>query len=783
MKSPTDPLYTVIPPQIPILPIKDTVIFPLMISPLFFSRVKDKKAIEDAMKVDHLVGVLVQKDKHVENPASKDLYSIGTAVKILQIVKLEDGGVKILVEGIARIKIINYIREEPYPIAEIEELREFYEKNSFTDALIQSINTIFKTVIAVGRPLPNDVMAMIEKIDNPARLADLICVYLSLDVVEQQKILEIVDPLERLSRVFIYLNKEVQMLQIREKIQSEVAKELSKTQREYLLRQQLKTIQKELGEEDPYMAEMNELRKKIEETPMPEKVKDIANKELGRLEKMNQASAEYTVSRTYIDYLITVPWEKRTEDNLDINRAATILDEDHYDLTKVKERILEYLAVRRLKDKEKMKGPILCFVGPPGVGKTSLGKSIARALERKFIRISLGGMRDEAEIRGHRRTYVGALPGRILQEIRRAEVCNPVFMLDEVDKIGQDFRGDPAAALLEVLDPEQNFSFTDHYMDVPYDLSNVMFITTANILDPVPPALKDRMEVIELSGYTEEEKEKIAFQYLIPRQIEENGLKKHTIEFISESIYKIIREYTREAGLRNLEREIASICRKIAKDIAQEKPLKEKITPEIVEGFLGPRKFFLDVAEVKDRIGVATGLAWTEAGGDIIFVEAAKMKGRKELILTGSLGEVMKESAQAALSYIRSHVKELNIPENFYDKFDIHVHVPSGAIPKDGPSAGITIATAIVSLLKGMPAKKDLAMTGELTLTGRVLPIGGVKEKVLAARRAGVKGIIMPKKNDKDLEDVPEYILKEMKFIFVEGIEDVLKEALKNSDK
>ena len=781
MKSSTDPLYTVIPLQIPILPIKDTVIFPLMISPLFFPRAKDKMAIEDAMKGDHLAGVIVQKDKHVENPSSKDLYSIGTAVKILQIVKLEDGGVKILVEGIGRIKVINYIKEEPYPIAEIEELREFYEKNSFTDALIQSINTIFKTVVAVGRPLPNDVMAVIEKIDNPARLADLICVYLSLDVVEQQKILETIDPLERLSRVFIYLNKEVQMLQIREKIQSEVAKELSKTQREYLLKQQLKTIQKELGEEDPYMAEMNELRKKVEETPMPEKVKDIANKELGRLEKMNQASAEYTVSRTYIDYLITVPWEKKTEDNLDINRAATILDEDHYNLKKVKERVLEYLAVRRLKDKEKMKGPILCFVGPPGVGKTSLGKSIARALERKFIRISLGGMRDEAEIRGHRRTYVGALPGRIIQEIRRAEVCNPVFMLDEVDKIGQDFRGDPAAALLEVLDPEQNFSFSDHYMDVPYDLSNVMFITTANILDPVPPALKDRMEVIELPGYTEEEKEKIAFQYLIPRQIDANGLKNYSIEFTSEAIYEIIREYTREAGLRNLEREIASICRKIAKDIAQEKPVRNKIIPEVVEELLGPRKFFLDVAEEKDRIGVATGLAWTETGGDIIFVEATKMKGRKELILTGSLGEVMKESAQAALSYIRSHVKELNIPENFYDKFDIHVHVPSGAIPKDGPSAGITIATAIVSLLTGKPAKKDLAMTGELTLTGRVLPIGGVKEKVLAARRAGVKGIIMPKKNDKDLEDIPEYILNEMKFVFVEGIEDVLKEALKDS--
>lgn len=775
------PHNLILPPQLPILSVRDTVIFPLMLSPLFFSRLKDRVAIENAMKSDHLIGIVAQRDKNVENPTSKDIYSVGTATRIIQMIKLENGGLKVLVEGLTRIRIVKFIKEEPYPLADIEELREFYEKSPFVGALVQSINTIFKIVVAVGRPLPNDVMAMIEKIDNPARLADLICVYLALDLTEQQKILETVDPLERLSRVFIYLNKEVQMLQIREKIQSEVAKELSKTQREYLLKQQLKTIQKELGEEDPYQAEMNELKKKIEEIPMPEKVKEIAKKELGRLEKMNQASAEYTVSRTYIDYLTTVPWEKKTEDNLDINRAATVLDEDHYDLKKVKERILEYLAVRRLKDKEKIRGPILCFVGPPGVGKTSLGKSIARALERKFIRISLGGMRDEAEIRGHRRTYVGALPGRIIQEIRRAEVCNPIFMLDEVDKIGQDFRGDPAAALLEVLDPEQNFSFTDHYMDVPYDLSNVLFITTANILDPVPPALKDRMEVIELPGYTEEEKERIAFQYLIPRQIDENGLKKYAVEFTSETIYKIIMEYTREAGLRNLEREIASICRKLAKDITQDKPFKEKITPDTVEKFLGPRKFFIDVAEEKDRIGVATGLAWTQTGGDIIFVEATKMRGKKELILTGSLGEVMKESAQAALSYVRSHVKELNIPENFYDKFDIHIHVPSGAIPKDGPSAGITIATAIVSLLTGMPAKKDIAMTGELTLTGRVLPIGGVKEKVLAARRAGVKGIIMPKKNDKDLEDVPEYILKEMKFTFVEEIEEVLKEALKNS--
>jgi ATP-dependent Lon protease len=505
---------------------------------------------------------------------------------------------------------------------------------------------------------------------------------------------------------------------------------------------------------------------------MPQKVEEIAYKEINRLERMNPISAEYTVSRTYLDYLITMPWNKKTVDNLDLSRAQVILNEDHYDLEKVKERIVEFLAVKKLKDS--MKGPILCFVGPPGVGKTSLGRSIARALERKFIRISLGGVRDEAEIRGHRRTYVGALPGRVVQEIRRAETSNPVFILDEVDKIGQDVRGDPAAALLETLDPEQNFSFTDHYLDVPFDLSHVLFITTANTLSPIPPALLDRMEVIHLAGYTEEEKEKIAFQFLIPHQKEENGLRDYSLSFTPEAVCKIIREYTREAGVRNLEREIATIFRKIAKEVAMGQTPKEAIDEAAVEELLGPRKFFREVAQEKDRVGVATGLAWTENGGDIIFIETSKMRGDKGLILTGSLGEVMKESAQAALSYIRTNAASLQIPENFYQECDIHIHIPAGATPKDGPSAGITIATAVLSLLKEKPVPHEMAMTGELTLSGRVLPVGGIKEKILAARRAGVKTVILPKMNEKNLDDIPDYIKKEMNFILVEHIQEVL---------
>ncbi|MEK7805914.1 MAG: endopeptidase La, partial [Planctomycetota bacterium] len=575
--------------------------------------------------------------------------------------------------------------------------------------------------------------------------------YLELSIDEKQKLLEMIDPQKRLRIVFHYLNKEVQIREVRGKIDEEVTKEMTKAQREYFLREQLKAIQKELGKDDPHMEEINKLEERIKEAKMPKEVEEVAIKELERLRDINPASAEYPVSRTYLDYLINIPWNKKTVDSLDIRQAEKILNEDHYGLEKVKERILEFLSVHKLK--EKLKGPILCFCGPPGTGKTSLGKSIARSLGRKFIRISLGGIRDEAEIRGHRRTYVGALPGRVMQEICRAGYSNPVFMLDEIDKIGADFRGDPASALLEVLDPEQNFSFVDHYLDVSFDLSNVLFITTANILDTVHISLKDRMEVIYLPGYSEDEKLKIAQQFLIPKQIRENGLEGHPVMFQDQSIYKVIREYTREAGLRNLEREIASICRKIAKEIVAGEQITSEVRPEIVEKFLGPRKFFYQVTDEEDRIGVATGLAWTETGGDIIFVEASRMKGEKELTLTGQLGDVMQESAIAALSYIRSNAKRLGIDENFYDTSEIHIHVPSGAIPKDGPSAGITMCMALISLLTGRYARREVALTGEVTLTGNVLPIGGVKEKVLAAIRAGVKTIVLPLKNKDDFEE------------------------------
>ena len=770
------------PPNLPetliVIPVKDLVVFPYMVIPLFFTNSKTVKAINQSMMGDHMVVLIAQKDPSKENPLKEDLYTVGTFSIIKQLVNLPDGGIKILIEGISRVKIREYRQTEPFMIASVENVIEFQEKSLVLDALVQSVNAMFKLALTLGRPLPEDVMSMIEKIDNPARLADLIAVYLPLGVEDAQNILETFDPLERIKKAFMHLNEDIKNLQLKNKVQIDVAREMGKNQKEYLLRQQMKAIQKELGEDDPHATDTNDLKEKIEQAGMPEDIYEAATKELERLQKMNPASAEYTVSRTYIDYLINIPWTRSTEDNLDINRAEEVLNEDHYDLEKIKERILEYLAVRKLK--EDMKGPILCFVGPPGTGKTSLGKSIARALGREFIRISLGGMRDEAEIRGHRRTYVGALPGRIIQEIRRCGYNNPVFMLDEIDKLGQDFRGDPASALLEVLDPEQNFSFTDHYLDLPFDLTKVMFITTANIIDPIPPALKDRMEIITLSGYTEEEKENIAFKYLIPKQKNENGLEDHTIEFTSEAVIKIIKEYTREAGLRNLEREIASVFRKVAREVTQEKKQRTVIDEKCIEDLLGPRKYYFEVAEEEDRVGVATGLAWTLSGGVIIFVEALKMKGKKSLMLTGSLGDVMQESAQAALSYVRSNAKKLGIDETFYDKCDIHVHVPLGAIPKDGPSAGITITTALISLLTGRPARRNIAMTGEIVLSGKVRPIGGVKEKLLAARRAGVNTVILPEKNRVDLADLPKNIEDEMNIIFVETIDDVIKHALKD---
>jgi ATP-dependent Lon protease len=764
-----------IPQRLIFIPLKETVIFPYVIAPLFFQSDEALTLLNKVILENSLIGCVGQRNPHLKDPQPKDLLSIGTVCKVLQLVRLPNKGMKIFIEGLSRVFLQNITFETPYFKADIKEVNEHQERTVLSETLVQSIGTLFKIFISMGRPLPEEVLKTLDKIDHPGRLADLIAITLHLGIKDQQEIFETIDPLDRLKKVFEHFTREIQFFPARPHAVIHPCKEMGKFQKDHPLRSFMKG-QREMPEEDSYLAEIYELREKARNAGMPQKVEEIAYKEINRLERMNPISAEYTVSRTYLDYLITMPWNKKTMDNLDLGRARTVLNEDHYDLEKVKDRILEFLAVKKLKDP--MKGPILCFVGPPGVGKTSLGRSIARALERKFIRISLGGVRDEAEIRGHRRTYVGALPGRIIQEIRRAETSNPVFMLDEVDKIGQDVRGDPAAALLETLDPEQNFSFTDHYLDVPFDLSHVFFITTANTLSPIPPALLDRMEVIPLSGYTEEEKEKIAFQFLIPHQKEENGLKSHPFSFTPEAVYKIIREYTREAGVRNLEREIATICRKVAKEVAMGNSPKEIIDEPTVEELLGPRKFFREVAQERDRIGVATGLAWTENGGDIIFIETSKMKGDKGLLLTGSLGEVMKESAQAALSYIRANALSLQLPENFYQEWDIHIHIPAGATPKDGPSAGITIATAVLSLLKGRPVPHEIAMTGELTLSGRVLPVGGIKEKILAARRAGVKTVILPKKNEENLEDIPDYIKREMNLVLVENIQEVLDLAL-----
>ncbi|GJQ24189.1 MAG: endopeptidase La [Planctomycetia bacterium] len=760
-----------LPEIIAIVPIKNDVVFPQLILPLEITGEGLIKAINEAIAKNEFIGIVALR-YDIDLPEPTDFYEVGTAAKIVKVSEATSGNIKILIEGVARIKVTEYTQTAPYYKARVEELRVFTEKTETVDVLVQGVITLFKLSAMLGKTLPKDVVSMIDTINNPSVLADLTAIYLELPVSEKQKLLEMIDPKKRLRVVFQYLNKEIQLTEVREKINEEVAKEMSKTQREYFLREQLRAIQKELGQDDPHMEEINKLEEKIQEAKMPKEVEMVAVKELERLRDINPASAEYPVSRTYLDYLINIPWNKGTIDNLEISQAAQILDEDHYGLEKVKARILEFLSVCKLK--EKLKGPILCFCGPPGTGKTSLGKSIARALGRKFIRISLGGIRDEAEIRGHRRTYVGALPGRIIQEICRAGSNNPVFMLDEIDKIGDDFRGDPASSLLEVLDPEQNFSFVDHYIDVAFDLSHVLFITTANILDTVHTALRDRMEVLYLPGYSEDEKLRIAYQFLIPKQLRENGLEDQPVTFQNQSVYKIIREHTREAGLRNLEREIASICRKVAKEIVAGEQITNEIRPEIVEKFLGPRKFFYQVAEEEDRIGVAIGLAWTETGGDIIFVEASRMKGEKELTLTGQLGEVMQESAIAALSYVRSNAKRLGIDENFYNTSDIHIHVPSGAIPKDGPSAGIAMCMALISLLTERRAKREVALTGEITLTGNVLPVGGVKEKVLAAIRAGVKAIVLPAKNKDDYEEIDKEIRNKIQCSYIQKVDDAI---------
>lgn len=765
-----------IPEKIPILPVGDLVLFPKMIIPLVVTEEPLIKLIDDALVGDKTVGVIASKGVAGSKKSVEDLYTVGTAAAILKMSKMHTDAVRLIIQGIARFMVKNYIASEPYVRAEIEVLPDVLEKDIEVDALAFNIKNLFHRVLELSPYLPSELGAMVMTIEEPGILADTVTSSLNLNKDEKQTVLETFDIRERLEKVNLFLTRQIEVLELGSKIQSQVKEGLDKAQREFILREQLKAIQKELGEKDERALEIEELRTKIKERELPPSAAKEAERELDRLAKMHPAAAEYTVSRTYLDWLLDLPWNVSTEDNLDIEAAQKVLDEDHYNLDKVKTRILEYLAVRKLK--ADMKGPILCFVGPPGTGKTSLGKSIARALERKFYRMSLGGIRDEAEIRGHRRTYVGALPGRIIQGIRKTSSNNPVFMLDEVDKIGIDFRGDPASALLEVLDPEQNFTFSDHYLGVEFDLSKVMFITTANILDTIPPALRDRMEVLDLPGYTWEEKLKIAKEFLVPRQLKEHGLTNANLIFQDDAIKKIIGEYTREAGLRNLEREIATVCRRVAKEVAKGVTELVSVTPEMIHKFLGPFKFFSELAERTSEPGVATGLAWTQAGGDIIFVEATKMPGKKTLSLTGHLGDVMKESAEAALSYVRSKSKELGITDDFYEKNDIHIHVPAGAIPKDGPSAGITMFTALVSVLTDRPVRNDVAMTGEITLSGLTLPVGGIKEKVLAAHRVGIKSIILPKRNEKDLEEIPKGIREMMDFHFVERMDEVIDIAL-----
>lgn len=766
-----------IPEVLPLLPIRDIVIYPYMMLPLFVGRDVSIRAVEESLSRDRLIFLVAQKNSAEESPSPSDINRVGTIASIMRMLKLADGRVKILVQGLSKGEVDTYLRERPFFEVKIRKVIEptLPEVPIEVEALMRTAKEKIEQILNL-KNLPPEIVMVTDNISDPGVLADLVASNLRLKIEESQAILEIFDPIERLKKVNELLSRELELSTMQARIQNQAKEEMSKTQRDYFLREQLKQIQQELGEGDERTEEINELKKQIDKAKMPVEVKREADKQLKRLEQMHPESSEASLVRTYLDWLADLPWGKKTKDNLNVRKAKQVLDEDHYNLEKVKERILEYLAVNKLR--RKIKGPILCFVGPPGVGKTSLGRSVARALGRNFVRVSLGGVRDEAEIRGHRRTYVGALPGRIVQGIKQAGSNNPVFMLDEIDKVGADFRGDPSAALLEVLDPEQNHAFSDHYLNLPFDLSNVLFICTANILDPIPAALADRMEVIQLSGYTNEEKLEIARKYLIPRQLDDNGISSKYLEFSDDAVLRIISEYTKEAGLRNLEREIASICRKVARKIAEGKKNLTRITRANLHSFLGAPKFLPEPEQEQHEIGVATGLAWTSAGGELLYIEASLSKGRGNLTLTGQLGDVMKESAQAAVSYARAHAKKLGIEEDFYQKLDIHIHVPAGAIPKDGPSAGITVATALISALTKRPVSRDVAMTGEITLRGRVLPIGGLKEKSLAAFRAGIKTIVLPERNEKDLDEIPKVLRRRLRWIVVKNMSDVLRIAL-----
>jgi ATP-dependent Lon protease len=768
-----------VPDILAILPLRGTVLFPQAVLPLGAGRASSVRLIEEAMQTGRLVGAVMQRDPQQDAPGAEGLHSIGTVTVIHKAVKQADGSLRLIVQGLGRFRLLEVLEREPFLRARVEAIEEATPTSDLElEALVRSVRSLFEKVVSLSPGLPDELITVVANADTPGELADLIAATLpTLGNELKQELLETIDVRLRLQKLAAALAKEADVLELGSKIQSEVQSEVSKTQREYYLREQLKAIQKELGESDDRTQEIETLRQKIDAAGMTEEAHKEAMRELDRLAKMPPAAPEYTVARTYIDWLVAMPWAQETTDAVDLPRSRAILDEDHEGLEKIKDRILEYLAVKKIRPGGK--DPILCFVGPPGVGKTSLGRSIARALGRKFHRISLGGMRDEAEIRGHRRTYIGALPGQIVQGLRRAGTKNPVLMLDEIDKLGMDFRGDPASALLEVLDPEQNVAFRDHYLDVPFDLSRVLFITTANVMDTVPPPLRDRMEIIHLAGYTEEEKVAIARRHLVPRQGREHGLAAADIEFTPEALRLLTRGYTREAGVRSLEREIASICRKVARRRAEGQTESARITPDTVTSFLGTPRFEFEELEERTRVpGVVTGLAWTPAGGDILFVEATRMPGTHTLSLTGQLGDVMKESAQTALAWVRSHTGELGLAPDFWERSDIHVHVPAGAIPKDGPSAGVTMATALVSLLTGRVVRPALAMTGEVSLSGRVLPVGGIKEKVLAAHRAGVRTIILPRRNEKSLlEDVPTPVREAMTFHLVDSIPQVLDVA------
>ncbi|HSY40220.1 MAG TPA: endopeptidase La, partial [Polyangia bacterium] len=772
-----------VPDVISILPLRNSVLFPGSIIPIDVGRKKSVKLVEEAISKERpVIGIVTQRDARTEEPGAGDLYSVGCAARILKVIKLAKDNFSVILQGVARIRILEVGGQEPFMTARVQALPDSPSTDVELDALVMNVKDVAKRVIKLMPELPKEASALVDSVVEPGQLSDVIISNLDVQVDEKQDVLETFDLKARLRKVLQFLSRQHEVLKVREKINSQVQEEMGRNQREYVLRQQLKAIKEELGEIDETGGDLDDFREKVLAAKMPPETEKVAIKQLERLKVMQPSSAEYTVTRTYLEWLVELPWSVSTEDKLDIQAARDILNSDHYDLEKVKKRILEYLAVRKLKSDKK--GPILCLVGPPGVGKTSLGRSIARSLGRKFIRISLGGVRDEAEIRGHRRTYVGSLPGRLIQGMKKAGSNNPVFMLDEIDKLGHDFRGDPAAALLEVLDPEQNHTFSDHYLEVPFDLSKVMFVATANIMDPIPPALRDRLEVLELPGYTREEKLNISKQFLIPKQLEEHGLSKEKLTFDDAALAEIIDSYTREAGVRNLEREAANVIRAIAVLVAEGKAQPtETVTAERIGELLGPAKYISEVAERTAEPGVATGLAWTPVGGDILFIESTKMNGKGQLVLTGQLGDVMKESAQAALSFIRARARWLGLEENFLEKIDLHVHIPAGAIPKDGPSAGVTMFVSMASLLTNKPIRSDVAMTGEITLRGLVLPVGGIKEKFLAAHRAGIKRVILPERNRKDVIDIPEQPRNEIEILYVKRMDELLPLVLTEMPK